>query len=555
MRQSTLERLVPSASALPRGWTAALAAVARSVAVGAGSLLLVCGVTLLLWALTPESTGQPADALGAGVAVFAAANLVTVTVAGLSVTLVPLLLTLLIALTLGVSARRAAARPLGRAQELGAIAAGAGSSGLFVAVTTRSFTPDGMIGPEAFLPAAALALVAVGIGVLGPDSAWRAWLRGRTPGWLQAGFRAGLAGALALVAAGGLAVAAAVAASFTTAAGFLSAATPDGGSALGLTVLQVVLTPNAAVAALGYLTGVGLELGQASFSPFGSVPGPVPGLPLLAGVPHPTAPTAVGLAVLLLPLAVAGLVGHWVTRRVGHRRGRLGAVVAAAIVAGLVVAVLALVAGGGIAGSGVTGSATALSVGADPLRLGAVVAAGIAVVGGAVAALVPPVAGARTPSASDPGARRAAVGSSPAARRGRRRGGPTAAAPAGATASTDEDDAGPDPVDGADDGAGGIAGGIADGVAARGADGDADGAVRSADPTDGPAASGPVPDDVPGGDRGSADAADTAEASAAADAGTAGDAEIVPEPDEDPAAVSRSGGPGRGEDTAGRPTS
>ena len=102
-----------------------------------------------------------------------------------------------------------------------------------------------------------------------------------------------------------------------------------------------------------YLIGPGFAVGVGTtVTPGAVVPGPMPAVPLLAGVP--SAPvTGLGPVLLAVPL-VAALIAGWIfarRRRSTSWRGLLGAATLAAPVAGLLFA-LAAAASGGALGSG-----------------------------------------------------------------------------------------------------------------------------------------------------------------------------------------------------------
>ena len=143
----------------------------------------------------------------------------------------------------------------------------------------------------------------------------------------------------------------------------------------GLFVLDFLLMPNAAVAAIGYVSGPGFAVGTGSSVTLASVHlGAMPSLPLLAAVPRTSAsPTA--WAASFLVLVAAGAIAGW---RIGRDADATwwqlaGRAVSSAALAGIGVAILAALAGG----PGGPGRMTA--VGASPWQVGLAVAGEVAV--------------------------------------------------------------------------------------------------------------------------------------------------------------------------------
>jgi len=151
-----------------------------------------------------------------------------------------------------------------------------------------------------------------------------------------------------------------------------------GGGAVGacaVVALDMMLVPNAALAAVGYLSGPGFAVGGATTVSIGSVhSGPLPALPLLAAVPH--SPAGVLVEMLVLATIVgAGLAAAVVVARLGERLLRtMLLALAGGGVAGLAVAALVAVAGGS------AGPGRMSTVGASPWQTGLAVAAEVAVV-------------------------------------------------------------------------------------------------------------------------------------------------------------------------------
>jgi hypothetical protein len=182
---------------------------------------------------------------------------------------------------------------------------------------------------------------------------------------------AGLLAALALCTA---VVAVAVA---SDAAGYAALSGSLGGAAagaLGLLALSALLLPNAAVAVLGLAAGPGFTIGSATVvSVHGVALGPVPALPLLAGLPDTQAVPLIAFASQAIPVLAGLVAGRTVGRWLGDGDG-------GSVVAGL----LGVVAGVGVglgsvvlvwAGSGSLGDGALAGIGAPPLTTGIAVAA------------------------------------------------------------------------------------------------------------------------------------------------------------------------------------
>ncbi len=255
------------------------AAALRGVAVAMAGLAALAGLAVLIWAFTPASGSDASAALRAGVAAFAAANLMPVSIAGIALTLSPLLFTSLLVALLATTAQRGRFQPEGRYQETLAIGTTAVVYGLVVAATVRGFGPPEAISPTYVWTAPVLALGAVTVGTLLRPSGWRTWWLLITPPWVRRGVRAGGVAAATLVAGGALVLCLALLVDFGSAVGISALAAPTWADGLGLTMVGAAYVPNAVVAAVGYVAGVGFEVGPATFSPLGSTSAELAGDP------------------------------------------------------------------------------------------------------------------------------------------------------------------------------------------------------------------------------------------------------------------------------------
>ena len=288
---------------------------------------------------------------------------------------------------------------------------------------------------RAGLTLAAFGCVAGGIGALRETNGYARLVR-LTPPVVRDATRTGVVAALVMLAAGATAAGVSLALSGGAASKVLAAYHAGVAGQIGLTLLCTAYAPNVAVWAASYLVGPGFALGAGTVVSAGQVRlGPVPALPVLAGVPARPAAEWLGL-LLAVPLA-AGMTAGWLlvrrrlraaaaadrgggpdagpdarkvplsasTRQEGHLPGEnrgekdgaavatapgwvpvIGAALAAGPVAGAVLAAAAWVSAGPLGGDNLA------EIGARPWPLAAVaaglVSGGAAIAAGATRALV-----------------------------------------------------------------------------------------------------------------------------------------------------------------------
>jgi len=328
-----------------------LAAMLRAALIAVSGLVLVVGVALLLWAVTPATGSEPTSLLRGGVGAFASAHLMPVTIGTATLTLPPLLLTLLFGGFLAAGVARGRVVADGPVAEAASAVLGAAAYTAVVLGAVYLGAPAGAVDLRDGWRAGLFALVAAAIGTAVRGTAWRARWIGGTPHWLQVGVRTGVAGLMMLVAGGAVLLVVALVRSFTAAAAVGEVAAPTAGDAFGMAVLGLVYLPTAVLAATGYAAGPGFQIGAGTYSPLGSHGVELPAVPLLAAVPPTGAPHPSGLLVFLVPVIAAIVVGMSVARRLATRSERLlGAGTAGIIAAGVLTSLLA-VAGGGVTGS------------------------------------------------------------------------------------------------------------------------------------------------------------------------------------------------------------
>jgi hypothetical protein len=139
------------------------------------------------------------------------------------------------------------------------------------------------------------------------------------------------------------------------------------------------------IAGVGYVSGVGFEIGPGTYSPLASATVDLPGVPLLAAAPDHLGRSWIGLAFLAVPAVAGYLIARPVVKALAIRSDRLLAAGLASVLTGALVAVAAAVARGGI------GDGRWSTIGAPPLLVGVVVAAEV----GALALTVAGLAGGR----------------------------------------------------------------------------------------------------------------------------------------------------------------
>lgn len=333
-----------------------LASAARGAVAAVACQVLAFGVAVILWATGAAGSAGPSGLLRGSLTAVAAAHGMPVRIGGSVLTLPPLALAVLGAVLLWAGVARGRVTAVGGAQSVAAVLAGAiAYAAMVTAVAVLVGTPHAVSAAQWWRPALLAALVlAVAVGI-------RSGVPVPASGVLAARLcgigLGGMAGGAAVVLAVSLTL------SLTTATKVGEALAPGVADGFGLLVLCLAYLPNAIVGALGYAGGAGFSIGAAVYSPFGSAPGPLPAVPLLAAAPEHTGMTVLGLAGLLVPLGTGALMGWVASRRVALGLTRLGLCAAASIATAAVAALVA-----GFAAGGVSGGSWA-HTGVDPWRL------------------------------------------------------------------------------------------------------------------------------------------------------------------------------------------
>lgn len=361
----TVER-VTRLSVQPGGIAAtAASALLRAVAAVAAGFALTAGLSLVLWALTPSGDTDAAEAVSGGTLAFAAAHFLPISLDGSALTLTPLLLTAVMLTVIMTAVGRA--RPVhGRVLEalhacVFVVAYGVGADALVAVAAPPDTAQPGLGAPLA------LAALGAALSLARAASGWRSWWAAAVPAWLRQSITAAIATSLAMVSVAALVLSVSLVISVPDALRIAQLTVHSLGDALGMMVVTLAFVPNAVIAAIGYVSGVGFSVGAASYSPLAVHAADLPAVPLLAAVPNGV-PGIAAWSTLAAPV-VAALVGAWVLRRVGVSRWqRLAACGLTAVLVGAVMAALAAVGAGGI-----TGGPWA-TMGAAPLLVGALLA-------------------------------------------------------------------------------------------------------------------------------------------------------------------------------------
>ncbi|EIE97510.1 cell division protein PerM [Saccharomonospora glauca] len=315
---------------------------------------LVASLLVVVTALAPRAEFSATVVLSAACSAWLAAYQVPLDIGGAPLGILPLLPTLVVAFSVFRASTSASRRLddldgrragfLARALPVVGVATGAHAltavafAGVSIGAAVEARFPESVVLPPALAAVAAL---------LGVAAASDEWLDRLDPLAVRA-IRVGLIAFCALVGAGFLLFGVATVAAWSTLGELFDAFAPELGSAVGMLLLSLVYLPNAVVLAASVLTGGGFTLGQVSVSAFAMTPGPVPAVPLLAGLPGEYGSW---WPLLLVAPAVVGVVVGWSLRDVDALVGaRLRAVVVAGVVCAFCAVVVAAFTGGALGG-------------------------------------------------------------------------------------------------------------------------------------------------------------------------------------------------------------
>ncbi|MEZ0448420.1 cell division protein PerM [Cellulomonas sp. ICMP 17802] len=350
-----------SDDAAPAFFTSALDGAPRWVA-GVLSALQAALLSLLVLALPAvaayvATSADPSNSgvgwfrsVGVGTSLWLLGHGVPAQVGAVTVSLVPLGVTVLAIFVCYASARRSglATWP--------AYAAGIGTYTLVAVVLALL---DGVSGSgllRAVVGGAAVAAVGLGTGLLARpeapalrDLTRRGWSRFPAP--LRTGAAGGVLAAAALVLVAAAVATLWVVAGRATIGDVVRGLGLDAVGGVVLAVAELAYLPNLVVWALAWLTGAGFAVGDGThFAPDGVVGGPLPAVPMLGALPTPD---IAGPATSLVPLVlvvVGALVGWYLHRRLVTQRWWecLAACATAGVTAFVVVTLLVTAASGGV---------------------------------------------------------------------------------------------------------------------------------------------------------------------------------------------------------------
>ena len=321
-----------------------------------GALAMLAGfaataaLALVLWTITPTSTSGPEPQLSGAVAAYVLAHFGDIRIGAATLTLTPLLLTVLFGLLLAFGPGRGRIAGSTVAGELLSVGSGAVTYAVLVTVAALTLGPTGARDGWVALWSLVFAAAALGSGMWWHGSAVRTSVAERVPSWVRAGVGAAAGAVVVLIGGAALAVAGALVTSFATAAELNATVANSVGDGIALTVVGIGYLPNLVLAAVGYLTGTGFTVGAGSYSPFGSVPADLPPFPVLAAVPTSTDRSSIGLLLLIVPVLAGLTAALLVNRRVAERQDRALAVLIAAGGTGLITGLLVWSATGGVVG-------------------------------------------------------------------------------------------------------------------------------------------------------------------------------------------------------------
>ncbi len=296
--------------------------------------------------------------------------------------LVPLALTALIVWRLvragAHTARATGATPGEAGHAVVAVMAGYGSLGSIAALIVSS--PQFEVSPlRAFLTTAALAGLASAPGALVETGA-AALVWARLPDLARDGLRLGTIAAVVILSAGAALAGVATVLAYQDAVQLFDAYGAGVTDGAGVTLVCLLYLPDVAIWAATYLIGPGFSFGVgADVNLFQVSLGPLPAVPVLAGLPAGPAPAA-GVGLLVIPVLAGMAAGVSMARR-HPERGALpltGGAVLVGLVAGAILCVASF------AASGPLGSGRLAHVGPTAWLIG-LVTAGV-VGGGALAA-------------------------------------------------------------------------------------------------------------------------------------------------------------------------
>lgn len=297
--------------------------------------MIVALASIAAWFANANAGVHIMSAVKAAAIATDAGNLGGIRLNGVSVTLAPGLVTLLLLVVLTQSMRAVD----GKAGIAGVALGYAGAAALLGGVRLGD-----TFAPRSSTVIAAL-LLAAGVGVV--VHVWNAVFVRLTDRWVAVA-RAAAAAALGYVALGSLVVAVSLAMHLNTATD-LQRDLATGGAGLPVLLMGLAAVPNMVVAALGVLSGATVSFGgHSSVSLWSLHHGRLPAFPLFAAVPERPVSATVGLAVLAVAALFAGRLAHRLLPAPSTLLDALLDVLAAAGLTGFAAGVVTAAADGGL---------------------------------------------------------------------------------------------------------------------------------------------------------------------------------------------------------------
>jgi hypothetical protein len=322
----------------------------------AGSGLVVClAVAVTGWFLADGGAhGDTRDALRVGADAWLVGHGSHLTYGGVTYTVVPLGLTVLLAWVAFRAGRWAGATsPPADDRELWVGAMLMTSAYVVVAIVTCVVAATPEVSGSLVLTLLGSITLAGGVGGCGLVTGAGRWpvVRALLPPWAWPVVRSALAIVVGLLACSALVVVAAFALDAGSAATVVSRLGLHTGDALMLVLLTALVAPNAVLLGGAYVLGPGFAVGTGTMvSPSVVQLGPVPAFPLLAALPDDGATPWFTTALMGVPVLVAAVSVALVQRRPPVRAWDLAAIrgLGSGVIAGVVTGILTSFAGGAL---------------------------------------------------------------------------------------------------------------------------------------------------------------------------------------------------------------
>lgn len=329
------------------------AALGAGAAAG-GSLLVCLALAVIGWFFSDAGAhGQTTEALHVGAVVWLFGHGATLHWGSSTIGMVPLGLAGLFALSCFRTGRWAGRTSAAAENDrvLGMAVAIFTGVYLTIGVLTAVLTSQGDLSVDIGGATLATLLVPGVFGALGlavGTERLPVWLT-RVPGWIRSVTEAAVVAALSLVALSALLVAGMVLLHFNEAARAVSSLRMGTGDTAMFALLNAAFAPNAALFGTSWLLGPGFAVGAGTVVSPGAVTlGPVPALPLLAGLPAAGPVPGWMLAVLAVPVLSAAVSAGMAQHRYGVTAWDSAALrgFGSGFAAGLLLTVLVALAGG-----------------------------------------------------------------------------------------------------------------------------------------------------------------------------------------------------------------